>query len=89
MRLIESDRLETEEHQMDITYPRTTFARLAGIAYAIFTRTEGPAATTVTGRGSDLAPMRRRELAARGMDGNELLLARVGPLGPYYGALRR
>ena len=74
---------------MDITYPRTTFARLAGIASAIFARTNRPLTATETGRGIDLPPMRRRELAARGMDGNELLLARVGPLGPYYGAIRR
>lgn len=74
---------------MDITYPRTSIARLGEIAAAIFTRADHRAAFTSDRRDFDLAPMRRRELAVSGMNGNEILLARVGPLGPYYGAIRR
>jgi len=75
---------------MDITYPRTTFARLTGAASAIFMRaaTTGHVDTPAE-REIELAPMRRRELAIKGMNGSDSLLFRAGPLGPNYGAIRR
>ena len=74
---------------MDITYPRTTLARLAGLASAIFTRTDYPAAVTLADREIDLAPMRRRELRSSEFAESHMLRAGVGPLGPYFGGLRR
>ncbi len=80
---------------MDITYPRTAFARLIGVAAAFLTRTDHRSATpggrvdAPAEREIALAPMRRRELAVSGTNGSDFLLSRAGPLGPYYGAIRR
>ncbi len=80
---------------MDITYPRTTFSRLASIASAIVART-GHRATTSAGFAEaavgstiDLAPMRRREQQSPEYAGADFLRAGVGPIGPYLGVLRR
>ena len=78
---------------MDITYPRSPIARLAGIAAALVTRTAvEPASGCMDSRRDravELPPLRRREQRSSEFAGAEFLRASIGPLGPYLGVLCR
>ena len=81
---------------MDITFPRSRLARLADIAItALTTRDINRMETSRRATATSPSPTTTRRYAAatreipRALADGSLMQARVGPLGPYFGALRR